>query len=296
MSDYIELQKRINKVLGKKIFFIVGTMKSGTTWLQLILDSHPDVSCRGEGHFTDILATNLAKSFEDYNARISNIYNNRIFNEIPGYPTLQRDHYTFVLRSTICLLLYDQMDGRNVRAIGEKTPNHTRALHFLSQLFPAAKFIHLIRDGRDTAVSAWFHFLRINPNGLPDQAGSFSEFIEKFAHQWASDIKEARKYGAQNPDSYREYRYESLHDTGDAVIREILEFLDIDSADSVVRGCLESASFDRLSSGRKPGHENKGSHFRKGVVGDWKNHFSSHDAGRFSKVAGNMLDRLGYGS
>ena len=40
---------------SKQIFFIGGTAKSGTTWVQLLLDAHPEVSCNGEGHFLDNL-------------------------------------------------------------------------------------------------------------------------------------------------------------------------------------------------------------------------------------------------
>ncbi len=50
----------------RQIFFVVGCQKSGTTWVQHLLDGHPNVACHGEGHFTDLLLTDLSSLFERY--------------------------------------------------------------------------------------------------------------------------------------------------------------------------------------------------------------------------------------
>src|SRR5215831_18654517 len=52
MFDYDSMHASILTLRKKQIFFVGGSPKSGTTWLQLLLDSHPSVSCSGEGHFT----------------------------------------------------------------------------------------------------------------------------------------------------------------------------------------------------------------------------------------------------
>ncbi|MFP6691035.1 MAG: sulfotransferase, partial [Alphaproteobacteria bacterium] len=49
------LQKGAEAVYAKPLFFICGAIKSGTTWLQLMLDAHPDIACRGEGHLPNML-------------------------------------------------------------------------------------------------------------------------------------------------------------------------------------------------------------------------------------------------
>src|SRR5690606_17498822 len=48
----------------------------------------------------------------------------------------------------------------SVECIGEKTPEHALCIGALDQVFPESRFIHIIRDGRDAAVSGWFHNLR----------------------------------------------------------------------------------------------------------------------------------------
>jgi len=55
-----------------------------------------------------------------------------------------------------------------------------------------------------------------------------------------------------------------------------------------------SASFEKLSRGRERGQEDPSSFYRKGVAGDWKNHFSKEDRRVFKEEAGELLIRLGY--
>ena len=59
MSDLQQLWDRLDAVLQKDLFFLVGVGKSGTTWLQKLLDGHPEISCNGEGHFVDVLLPQL---------------------------------------------------------------------------------------------------------------------------------------------------------------------------------------------------------------------------------------------
>ena len=68
MFDYDSLHLSISELRSKQIFFIGGAIKSGTTWLQLLLDSHPDVSCDGEGHFPDHFAPLLKRALDEQSA------------------------------------------------------------------------------------------------------------------------------------------------------------------------------------------------------------------------------------
>ena len=59
MKTWIEGQRNIEALAERQLFFIGGAPRSGTTWLQLLLDCHPEVSCRGEGLFWKELAEPL---------------------------------------------------------------------------------------------------------------------------------------------------------------------------------------------------------------------------------------------
>lgn len=57
---------------------------------------------------------------------------------------------------------------------------------------------------------------------------------------------------------------------------------------------IQDNSFERISGGRRKGEENVDSHFRKGVAGDWRNHFDAEVEAHFRRRTGDLLARLGY--
>lgn len=293
MFVYENLQKAIDDTFSKQLFFIIGLAKSGTTWLQLTLDGHPEIACRGEGHFTNYLAPNLKKAVDRYNQLIDG-KNKTVFTEIEGFPLLKRDHVLFLLASAIGLQMAEYGKGNSIRVIGEKTPDNIHALPALRELFPDAKFIHIIRDGRDAAVSAWFHNFRVAPDLARKKLGTLPRFAAKSARAWVKAVKAGRAFGKQHPRQYLEVRYEDLHrDTAGSVLRA-LEFLGVDASEHAVTRCLDAGSFETFAGGRKPGEENRESLFRKGGVGDWRNHFDSRATEVFERHAGDLLRQLGY--
>ncbi|MES3629935.1 MAG: sulfotransferase domain-containing protein [Longimonas sp.] len=65
---------------------------------------------------------------------------------------------------------------------------------------------------------------------------------------------------------------------------------------SLFQRILEDHRFNRLAGGRSRGEENVHSHYRKGVPGDWRNHFTPALAAHFKKEWGPLLVKLGYES
>jgi hypothetical protein len=57
--DWAAQEQEILRLAGCQLFFVGGAPRSGTTWLRLLLDSHPEVCCRGEGLFQKHLADPL---------------------------------------------------------------------------------------------------------------------------------------------------------------------------------------------------------------------------------------------
>ena len=71
-------------MFDKEIVFIIGATRWGTAWLPQCLDAHPEICCKGEGHFTDSLFPLLAGAFDAYNAQ-SEVVGNRLQNSgLPG--------------------------------------------------------------------------------------------------------------------------------------------------------------------------------------------------------------------
>ena len=161
-------------------------------------------------------------------------------------------------------------------------------------MVPSARFFHIVRDGRDCAVSAWLHNLRVSPTWAKETFGSLANFAPHFADIWVKKIELARSFAATHPESCLEVRFEELHDDEHGVVRRILQFLDVEASDTLITTCRTAGSFERLAGGRKRGEENSGSHFRKGIVGDWRNHLDDTTLERFHERARPLLTELGY--
>ncbi|MCZ6536672.1 MAG: sulfotransferase [Gammaproteobacteria bacterium] len=287
MPDNQELGSLVQAVLERQLFFIAGQGKSGTTWLELILDAHPDVCCHGEGHFADKLLPEIGEATHRYNAFLKT--NNALFEEIRDYQGLSRDHVWHIGRTAMALLLAQQCESDLPAAIGERTPANVANLQLLHQFFPEAKLIHITRDPRDVAVSMWFHGLRINPDKAKKEYVSPDQLALKLAGIWVQLIDATRQFAASCPEQYLEVKYESLQQDFAAALRPLLTALGVDASDGTIEKCRDQGSFKKLSGGRDQGDENRQSHFRKGVVGDWKNHLEPATVERIDEIAGDRL-------
>ena len=294
MDTYREISDAIEQALDASIFFIVGFGKSGTTWLQHALDGHPDISCRGEGHFFSELLPRARDALVDYSKNIA-FRNSTMGETAAGYPLLQEKHLRFILASVMGLLLHEQTGGRPVKWIGEKTPaNIDFMVQIRGNFFPRAHFIHIIRDGRDATVSAWYHALKINERVTLDKHQNFQNFVGFAAEHWQGKILKAREFAEAHPAAYCEIRYERLHADFDGELAKVLEFLAVDAGPKVIAACREAGAFGRLSGGRERGEEDRDAFFRKGIVGDWRNTFDAECERIFTKIAGGLLEELEY--
>ena len=78
------------------------------------------------------------------------------------------------------------------------------------------------------------------------------------------------------------------------VFRNLFAHCDIDMPDGMLRELLEDHSFRALSGGRRPGEEDVVSHYRKGIAGDWKNHFTDEHIEKFRAVTNDLATLTGY--
>ncbi len=272
------------EVARRQVFFVVGCQKSGTTWLQHILDGHPQVRCSGEGHFGDVAGPLLEAAVNRYNDE-----------ERTTEPAPRADVFSVVRMFTDLALgryLAGADDPSVVRALGDRTPEAALAMPALHTLYPTARFLHIIRDGRDAAVSGWAHLHR---QGRGGQFESFAAYAAYFAERhWVPYIERARRAAKQMLAPYLEVRYEALHAEPMPTAWRMLEFLDVNVTPEIVRSCVEGATFERITRGRAPGEEDRSSHLRKGIVGDWRNAFDDEATVRFEEAGGELLRELGY--
>jgi glycosyltransferase involved in cell wall biosynthesis len=302
-------------------FFAVGHGRSGTTWLERILNSHPEVLCKGsamffgkkrslyEGRKTLYAALEGSEDLRLWHGMQANYWSERTYEEeVPGMVRALADH---VMGTALA------QSGK--RVVGDRTPHHVSHLAEIRELYPRAKVIHIIRDGRDVAISnlhAVWNSARdrggpvdlrpedlerrdaylANPQAhLENGESIFSEFrINELAKSWAAIIEKGRDEGrALFRDNYLELRYERLLQDPVPELERLFAFLEVDPSLELMQRIASENSFEQMS-GRKPGQEKTDSFFRKGVQGDWHNILNDRDRSAFKQHAGKLLIELGY--
>ncbi len=290
--DYRQILSEIVHLVSKQLFFVGGPIGAGTTWLQVLLDEHPQISCRGEGHFVTFLAGALQESVEDYNRYLMG-KNAVIYRELEGYPLFETIEFNALHATAMLLLMRKQIGGKSVLAVGEKTPDNVRTFGGLRIAFPSAKFIHMLRDPRDCAVSGWYLGQRTSPAQMAAKFGDMSSYFRRYIEIWVSETLQGLEFGAQHPQQYIEVRYADLLEHSEAALQPVLSFLGVDAGLETARACIAGAEFQTLSRGRPRGSEDRSSHFRRGVVGDWVNHLDAEMNAYFLAKAGPLMERIG---
>jgi LPS sulfotransferase NodH len=289
----LERHAVLRDFLARDLFFVGAFPKSGSTWLQVMLNAHPEVGCRGEGHFFNNLWPLLEEALNRHNTVIDR-KNATIFAEFQPYPRFDRDHFEYLMAVAVGLLMTRAHGDQDKRVLGEKTPNTVLRLTQLEAVFPRAKFVHVVRDGRDCAVSAWFHNHRTNPEELYRRHGTFERFSEHIAKIWLANVTAGLKFRSGRAEQCHVVRYEDLSRDPLVAMRPLLAFLGVDTDDAIVRRCVAEGRFEKMSGGRARGEEDRSSFLRRGVVGDWREHFGDEANQRFFAIAGPLMEKVGY--
>jgi hypothetical protein len=180
---------------------------------------------------------------------------------------------------------------------GDKTPRYMRAMPRIQRALPEARFIHIIRDGRDVAVSQ-------NERAL---AGGNLSMAESAA-RWRRRINTARVHAADLP-AYKEVRYEDLVTDPETTLRGICEYIDLPFDERMLHYSehaeerLTEIDRDlgdgderpvRAGSERLEGHSMTLQPPSTERCGRWRDEMSAADAAAFEQVAGDLLEELGY--
>lgn len=286
------LLSALETLRDKRFFFVVGVPKSGTTWAQLILDAHPEALCKGEAHIAGLLRPALGEALDKYNREAPKRLD--AVHAAPRFSSMDLDAAT-AAATTLVLARWAEESGKSgLKAIGEKTPDNVHALTRLDAMFPAAHFLHVIRDPRDGAVSGWAFNMRHAAEKAIDRFGSFDDYAVKYAEVWAGAMGKADDFARTAPDRLLSIRYEDLLERPAELVASMLGFLGLDSGAAHVEACVAATSFSRLSGGRSRGTEDAQSFYRKGIAGDWRAHMSPELEGRVREAAGDTFVRLGY--
>ncbi len=266
MDNWTDRHEALARLAERQLFFVGGAPRSGTTWLQQILDCHPDVCCRGEGLFSHNFATPLEKLMAD-RCEALDAKNKQNFRHTGGYPLPTPDDTEFLIRTAILLGFRRQTNGQSYLAIGEKTPENVFTFPRLKRIFPISKFVGIVRDPRDLLTSAW-HFFR-KPVATGDDAAAKFEFIRGAIPSLQQGAQAMIALVKDYPDDTMVVTYEALRREGEPIVAGLFRFLGVSDHAETVRDCLMRTDFATQTGGRAAGMAKNGSFLRSGTVGDW---------------------------
>ena len=279
----------MTELADKRFFGFRGFMKSGTNWVGNLLNLHPDISCIGELHLQSVFQT-MQRDLRSLPVMSS-----------PQVRRTVRDHLQEMFRKTIVTL-----NDSSATVVGERTP-HTLAPLALRD----ARWITIIRDGRDVLVSRMFHLFnfpevsrvfqrfpeldetrrKFSDNKWyfhehPDQLLSCEDVVRESMRWWKEHLESDRRTIARHPGlPVLTVRYEDFHQDIDVQRNRMYRFLQVRP---------ESAAAVPDSLRPKLDQERPDEFNRKGEVGDWKN-WIRDDARRWiNEEAGEELIRQGY--
>lgn len=207
---------------GGEMVFLVGAPRSGTTWLQRLLASHPRVRT---GQESDLFSKYLGPLVRTWRAQVQAELSEETASGrggvgLPCY--LTEAEYLESLGRHLADLLETVTAGLGPEDLFlEKTPDHAEFIAEIKLLLPRSRFIHLIRDPRDVVASMLDASRGWGKAWAPPKA-------ELAAARWRTLVSAARAAGEGLPASeYREVRYEQLIADPAGVLRGLAAFLDL---------------------------------------------------------------------
>jgi Sulfotransferase family len=220
----------IGDLKDRELVFLVGCARSGTTWLQLLLSQHARVSTSQETNLFSVYMGPLWSSWQD------EISNQRLtgLNKVLG-----QDAFLDLCRrfSAAVLERFPRVSGEET-IILEKTPSHVFHAELILQLFPRARFIHLVRDPRAVAASLLAASRSLRNDWAPRTAVNC-------ARLWHRSISAGHEISKLTQRSI-EVKYESLLAAPVETLNELFEFMRLERDDALCRKAFEACSIQGL--------------------------------------------------
>ena len=307
----LEEVAEIRQFFPREKFFIFGHARSGTTLLMRLARLHPEVHCNYQAHF--FTRKPLLKSLintseaEEWLTRKSNRWNQG------------RDLSPLVLRAAADLIMERDAARAGKMIVGDKSPSstiHGQAVRDMHAVYPDAKLVYIVRDGRDVLISERFRnfveeskFLSaedkriiadLQADSAPFSDGRRSIFTETFirrvAKGWVKNLNEIEDEGCKLYDqNYFSLRYEDLLTTPFVEMNKLWKFLGAKKVnkalEKTIKAEMESNPDEEWQVKR---NEGIAAFLPKGQAGNWQKLFTEKDKSMFKEVAGGLLIKWNY--
>ena len=281
--------------------FVVGVGRSGTTLLRLMLDAHPKLAIPPETHFLP----ELIERFEAGTPSPAEL--REIVQTHPGWRDFgfEETELTSIFETSgsaaadAIRAFFEAYASRHEKPYwGDKTPVYIESIASIGgALGDQARFVHLIRDGRDVAVSRGARAVKRGREATPAQ---------EEATTWKNRIEGAREQ-ASSVAHYREWRYEDLVADAERTLREICDYVELefdpamlDYHRNAAKRLSELSDLPGKRGKVRPRSERIAAHAltseppRTDRLEQWRTALPAGEVAAYEEVAGGLLAELGY--
>ena len=269
-------------------FFIVAAARSGTTLLRVMLDRHPDIAIPGEGHFIPRMWKNRKRygvdgRVDQIDLFLADLARDRAFGywELPIQAVRSEigDRVGLPLPEAISSAYAAFAHAHGKERWADKTPDYIDHLALLARLFPKARFVHMIRDGRDVALST------IDLKRLHRHAATCGYF-------WSRQIGTARTVGRRlGSRRYFEVRYEDLIGSPEPILRRLCDFVGLAFDPALLDH--DERTLEKIPQRFRTMHSRLSLPPTKGLR-DWRTQMAPREVAEYESMAGPMLLATGY--
>jgi hypothetical protein len=213
---------------GEDLIFVVGCPRSGTTWVQRLLATH---ACVRTGQESDLFDMYVGPQLRAWRQELTEDSSGRGGVGLTCYFT--EAEFQHILKDYLLQLLSPMVgELKPGELFVEKTPSHVLYVPEIHQLLPGARFIHVLRDARDTVASLLGASRGWGRAWAPRRAADA-------ARTWVSHVAAAVEARHRlEPRQFIEVRYEALQSDGPRVLRGLVNWLGLVWSDAEVRQAL----------------------------------------------------------
>jgi hypothetical protein len=259
---------------------VLGVSRSGTTLLKAMLDAHPQLAIPSESYFVPQLWDRHGERprrdeiLADL-GRLERIREWSVDLDAVARRLSPRPAFADVIDAVY--RTYAEAQGK--ARYGDKTPLYMQHLDLLARVFPDARYVHIVRDGRDAALS--FLAMRRKPRFNLSRPRALADF----AVAWRREILAVRRFALGRP--VHELRFEELVASPEPVLRDVCAFVELayDPAMLEYHRREDPARYaDHARLAQPPVADAR----------DWRRELSPRDAELFEAIAGDLLSSFGY--
>jgi Sulfotransferase family len=281
------------------VVYVVGAPRSGTTWFQLMLGSHHEVATPVELAFFSSIVASWYETWDQHREG-----KGRAARPNWGLPAaLTEAEFEDTVRGVVERVYRSVLAAKPTASVMvEKEPRYSLYVDTILRTVPHARFVHVVRDGRDAVCS----MVRVSREWAQEWA---PDSVGHAAHLWSEAVRGALE-ARQAPAGYMEVRYEDLlGDEGPDLLHRALAFCGVSAEPELAR-----TLYDRYRHGSRRDQElmegglvwageaaRSGADvaFPEGFIGPaaagvWRDRFGPADRQAFDSVAGDLLVQLGY--